>query len=129
MEKNKLTIRLSTLRSRALADLAVVLEVEVPALLLATGVLEVESNNSLGLADGVLTLSLVGLESRVDHVERGGGRELVCWGTNFLVSDDDDARQKGGFWVCVARSDHFQRVCMHVPFLRDIMGGYELVSG
>lgn len=90
----KLTISLSTLRSRTLANLAVVLEVEVPALFLATGVLEIESNNSLGLADGVLALSLVGLESVVDHVERNGGREFICFKRGSFVSYD--TRQKGG---------------------------------
>lgn len=75
----KLTISLSTLGSRTLANRAVVLEVEVPALLLATGVLEVEGNNHLGLADGVLALSLVGLERVADHVERSRGREFICF--------------------------------------------------
>lgn len=76
--RRKLTISLSTLGGDTLANSTLLLEVEVPGLFLAAGVLEVESNDGLGLVDGVLALSGVGLEGRVDHVERGGGGELVC---------------------------------------------------
>lgn len=50
----------------------------MPGLLLSVCVLEVESDDSVGLLDGVLALGLVGLEGGVDHVKRGGGGESVC---------------------------------------------------
>lgn len=50
----------------------------MPGLFLAAGVLEIEGDDSLGLADGVFALGLVALEGRVDHVEGGGGGEFVC---------------------------------------------------
>jgi len=73
----ELTISLATGGCGTLADLTLVLQVEVPALLLTLGVLQIESNNGLSLVDGILAIGLVGLESLVDHVERGGGREGI----------------------------------------------------
>lgn len=74
----RLTISLAASRGSALAHLTLVLQVEVPALLLALGVLQVEGDDGLGRVDGVLALALVGLEGLVDGVERGGGGEGVC---------------------------------------------------
>lgn len=74
---SKLTISLAPGRRSTLAHLTLVLQVEVPALLLALGVLQVEGDNGLGRVDGILTLGLVGLEGLVDGVERGGGGEGV----------------------------------------------------
>jgi hypothetical protein len=76
----KLTISLLAGRSSTLADLAFLLEVEVPALFLAAGVLQVESNDSLGILDGVLALGFVALEGSVDRVESRGGVETVWEG-------------------------------------------------
>lgn len=71
------TISLSTLRSSTFANNTLLLKIEVPGLLFVTGVLEVEGDDSLGLADGVFALGFVALQGRVDHVERGGGGEFV----------------------------------------------------
>jgi hypothetical protein len=70
-----LTISLSTGRSGTAADLALVLEIDVPALLLALGVLEVERENGTTLLDGVFAPGLVGLERLVNGVESSGGGE------------------------------------------------------
>lgn len=85
-EGYKRTISLSTGGGGTLADDALVLEIEVPALLLAGGVLEVERDDGLGVLDGVFALGFVGLEGGVDHVEGGGGGEGVCCFHQAFVS-------------------------------------------
>jgi len=72
------TISLPPSRSSPLSDNTLLLEIEVPSLLLSGVVLEVKSNDGLSLGDGVLALVFVGLKGRVDHVEGGGGGEFVC---------------------------------------------------
>lgn len=67
----------SGLVASALADDTLVLEVNVPALLLAGLVLEGEGEDGVGLLDGALALGLVALEDGVDGVERRRGGELV----------------------------------------------------
>lgn len=84
----QLTISLATGGSGTLADLALVLQVEVPALLLALRVLQVESDDGLGLVDGILAVGVVRLESLVDHVEGGGGREGICESVSVTRCDD-----------------------------------------
>lgn len=71
------TISLTTLRSSALADFTLVLQIQIPALLLAIVVLNSKGNNSLSLLNSILTLSSVSLEDAVDDVESGGGGESV----------------------------------------------------
>lgn len=66
----------SRLLSESLANGALVLEVDVPALNLAGGVLEVEGEDGVALLDGVLLVGLAG-ESGGDGVKRRGGGELV----------------------------------------------------
>lgn len=61
-----------------LADLALVLEVNVPALGLAGGVLEGKGEHGVALLDGRLLLGGVA-EGRVDGVKGGRRGELVCW--------------------------------------------------
>lgn len=56
-----------------MSNLALVLKIEVPGSLLATGVLQVEGEDGLGLAEGILAVGFVGLERLVDDVE-GSGR-------------------------------------------------------
>lgn len=73
-----LTISLAASGSSTLTNLALVLQVEVPALLLALGVLHVESDDGLGAVDGLLATSLIALEGLLDHVERGGGGVGIC---------------------------------------------------
>lgn len=63
--------------AQALADLASLLEVDVPALSLTGAVLEGEGVDSVALLDGVLAVRVGGVEGRVDNVKGGRGRELV----------------------------------------------------
>jgi hypothetical protein len=71
--KAQLTVSFGARGSGAVANLALVLQVEVPALFLAVLVLDVEGDDGLGSVDGLLATSLIGLEGLVDGVERGGG--------------------------------------------------------
>ena len=68
----KLTVSLATLGSKTVSDLALVLEVEVPRGFFALVVLQVESDDSLSLLEGILAVALVGLERLVDDVEGDG---------------------------------------------------------
>lgn len=68
------------LLAETLGDLALLLEVEVPALGLAGGVLEGEGEDGAALLDGVLAVGVRG-ESLVDLVKGGGGGELGCCGS------------------------------------------------
>lgn len=104
MMGRRLTISLAALRSSALADSAVLLQIQVPALLLAVGILDRERDNGLGLVDGLLARGLVALEGLVDHVERGGGGESV-WAVSIACGGTT-----GG----------------SVPFLRDMMAEDEV---
>lgn len=58
------------------ANTARLLEVDVPALRLASLVLEGEGKDTVGLLDGVLALGVGAGEDAVDDVESGRGREL-----------------------------------------------------
>lgn len=58
------------------ANTAGLLEVDVPALRLASLVLEGEGKDTVGLLDGVLALGVGAGEDAVDDVESGRGREL-----------------------------------------------------
>jgi hypothetical protein len=73
---SRLTTSLLALRGSALAEGTGLLEVDVPGLLLASGVLEVEGEDGTTLLDGVLAVS-VALESVRNGVEGSGGRECV----------------------------------------------------
>jgi len=68
----KLTVSLAAFGGKTLADLALVLEVEVPGCFFAASVLQVEGDDGLGLVEGILAIGLVGLERLVDDVEGGG---------------------------------------------------------
>lgn len=61
----------------ALADSALLLQVDVPALGLAGLVLEGEGKDGAALLDGVLAVGLAGGEGRVDLVEGSRRGELV----------------------------------------------------
>lgn len=65
------------LLAKTLANLALVLEVNVPLVGLAGGVLEDESKDGVALLDGVLAVSVAAGKGAVNGVESGGGRELV----------------------------------------------------
>jgi hypothetical protein len=71
------TERTSRLLAQALADGALVLQVDVPALGLAGGVLEGEGKDGVALLHGILAVGLAGIKGLVDLVEGGGGGELV----------------------------------------------------
>lgn len=73
-----LTISLAARRGSALSNLALVLQVEVPALLFTFGVLQVEGDDSLGLVDSILALASIALERLLDDVERGRGGVGIC---------------------------------------------------
>jgi hypothetical protein len=70
----QLTISLAALGGESLANLALLLQVEVPSLFFTLGVLNVEGDDGLGLVEGILAVSVVGLERLVDDVEGGGRR-------------------------------------------------------
>jgi hypothetical protein len=72
------------LLGETLGDLALVLEVNVPALDLAGGVLNVEGEDGVALLDGVLLVGGIG-EGGLDGVEGGRGGELV-WTGDTLVT-------------------------------------------
>lgn len=65
------------LLANALADLTLLLKVNVPAVGLTGRVLEGEGKDGLALADGLLAIGLARVQSIVDGVERGGGWEFV----------------------------------------------------
>lgn len=124
--RRKLTISLSALRGGTLANNTLLLEVEVPGLFLAAGVLEVERNDGLGLVDGVLALSGVGLEGRVDHVERGGGGELVCSeGRELLAPRATDMAVRQMERLESKTTGQVVACGERIPFLRDMVGGIE----
>ena len=64
--------------SKSLADLALVLEVDVPAVGLAGLVLEVEGEDGLSLLDGIRPVGVAGVQGLVDEIEGSRGRESVC---------------------------------------------------
>jgi hypothetical protein len=68
----------SWLLAEALADSALVLEVNVPALGLAGGVLQRKGKDGVALLDGVLLVGFAAGEGLVDGVKGGRGGELVC---------------------------------------------------
>ena len=72
---SKLTIGLAASWGSSLANLALVLQVEVPGLLFTTLVLQVEGEDGLGLVDGILAIGITALEGLLDGVESGGGGE------------------------------------------------------
>jgi len=76
------------LLAKALADGALVLKVDVPALSLTSGVLEVEGKDGVALLDSVLAVGLAGVEGVVDGVESRRRGELVWYGISsvFLVT-------------------------------------------
>lgn len=71
--KAQLTVSFGARGSGAVANLALVLQVEVPALFLPILVLDVEGNDGFGSVNSLFATSLVALEGLVDGVERGGG--------------------------------------------------------
>lgn len=64
--------------AQSCANLARLLKVNVPARLLAGAVLQGECVNAVALLDGILTVGIGSVESGVDGVEGGRGREFVC---------------------------------------------------
>ena len=68
----------SRLLAQALGNGARVLEIDVPAVGLAGGVLEGEGKDGVALLQGVLAVGLAGVEGGVDRLEGRGGGELVC---------------------------------------------------
>jgi hypothetical protein len=73
------TISFSAWWSSALSDGTIVLEIDVPALLLAGLVLQRESEDGTSLLDGILLLRRLINHTLVDEVEGRGGREFrVC---------------------------------------------------
>ena len=69
--------RTGRLLAHALANGALVLEVDVPALGLAGGVLEGEGKDGVALLHGILAVGLAGVEGVVDLVKCRRGGELV----------------------------------------------------
>jgi hypothetical protein len=68
----KLTFRLGSLGGKSVADLSLVLEIEVPGGFFAARVLQVEGDDGVGLLEGIFAVGFVGLERLVDDVEGGG---------------------------------------------------------
>ena len=73
-KQGKRTSRLA----KTLTDLTGLLQVNVPALGLASLVLQGESEDGTALLDGILAIGLRRVESLVDGVEGRGGREAIC---------------------------------------------------
>lgn len=103
------TIRLAT---SALADFALVLEVDVPAIGLTGGVLQGEGVDALAHIDGFLLVGLAGLERAVHGIEEGRGRELIWQEINVRLRNAPACVR-----ACV-------RACL--PFFSDIfdIGGW-----
>lgn len=77
------TIGFSARWSSALSNGAVSLKVDVPALLLASLVLQGESEDGSCLLDGILLLSWLSVHSLADGVKGLGGREFGVCETHF----------------------------------------------
>src|ERR1700761_7142342 len=73
----ELTICLSARRCSSFANLALLLQVDMPTRALSLLVLQCESENAAALLDGVLPLCFVGLKSVVDDLE--GLRSGELW--------------------------------------------------
>lgn len=73
-QRQERTIRLV----QALDNLAFLGQVNEPALCVAGGILQSDAEYSLAILDGVLPVSLVGIEGVVDGVKRHRRRKLVC---------------------------------------------------
>lgn len=65
------------LRAQTSADLARLLEVNVPALRLAARILQRKGIHAVALLDGILAVGVAGVESLVDGVKGDRGGELV----------------------------------------------------
>ena len=87
----------SRLLAQALGNGARVLEVDVPAVGLAGGVLEGEGEDGVALLQGVLAVGLAGVESGVDRLEGLGGGELVCFAVSDRPSDQARRTSTGSF--------------------------------
>lgn len=96
-----LTVGLAALRRVALPHAALLLEINMPAVGVAGGVLQREGEDGAALLDRVLAARVVGRQRGVDGVEGRGGGEGVCG----LVSSRGREGQLGGCG----------------PFLRDIV--------
>ena len=107
MEGEKLTISLSTGWRGSLANFTLVLQVEVPAVGLALVVCEVEGEDSTAILDGVLALSVVGLEDGVDLVEGDGGGKRVYWRYVSVIAMrmKDTGVVARGWWVVKGRTN------------------------
>jgi hypothetical protein len=79
-----LTVSLGTSGGGTLANLAFVLQVEVPAGLLTLLILQVEGDDGLSLVDGVLALGGIGLQRLVDRVEGDGCGEGIFGGLSWV---------------------------------------------
>lgn len=71
-------LRTVGLLAEPLGHLALVLEINVPALSLAGGVLEGKSIDTVPLLDGVFFVGLAGIQRLVDGLEGSRGWELLC---------------------------------------------------
>lgn len=86
-------------------DSTCLLEVDVPASLLAACVLEDEGVHAVALLDGVGAVGVAGIDGGVDGVKSGRRREVVY-------------RR-----VSLGSNPHLWHVGLHVPFLRDMAAG------
>ena len=73
-----LTVGLAALRRVALPHAALLLEINVPAVGVAGGVLQREGEDGAAFLDRVLAARVVGRQRGVDGVEGRGGGEGVC---------------------------------------------------
>lgn len=71
-------IHTSRLGREALGSLALLLQINVPALRLARLVLEGEGKDGVALLNSILPVGVAGAEGRVDGIEGGRGGKLVC---------------------------------------------------
>jgi hypothetical protein len=111
--------RTSRLLADTLADSAFVLQVDVPALGLAGGVLEGEGEDGVALLHGILAVGLAGVQGLVDLVEGRGGGELVCLGVSYWTVAGAERSVARELHVCIEQRDSIG--WSGLPFLRDIV--------
>lgn len=108
------TASLLALGSKTLANDALVLQVDVPALLLAGLVLEGESIDAVTGLDGVLALSIIALQRLVDGIKGSRGREV-----GYVESVSLECVLVG--------MEHEPDTGLGLPFLRDMLAKVDAV--
>ena len=91
-----LTICLATLWRGSLSDHTLLLEIEIPALLIALFVCQGECEDRICVLDGIVTFGGIGLQGSVDRVEGNGRSEGGYAGAKLVKGRDKPSRSKAG---------------------------------